>query len=179
MEIKINRESCLLFVSSAEHCQSRTARWTAHVIGMYVSREQPIGLELNGPAPRNVFFFFRFDCQEFQNEWRQNTANIHVTQSLRLCGRISEKSVLISHFWKNTLQWRKHTPLQVFKNKYSTFQNLFLNVWTPVCRIPFTRFQNRATMKYTVRTVPDLKLCKCAGEIVWTLKMCWWKWWRS
>jgi hypothetical protein len=37
------------------------------------------------------------------------------------------------HFWKNTLQWRKHTPLQVFKNKYSTFQNLFLNVWTPVC----------------------------------------------
>lgn len=91
MEIKINRESRLLFVSSAEHCQSRTARWTAHVIGMYVSREQPIGLELNGPAPRNVF---RFDCQEFQNEWRQNTANIHVTQSLRLCGQISEKSVL-------------------------------------------------------------------------------------
>ena len=38
-----------------------------NVIGMYVSREQPIGLKLNGPAPRNVFFFFRLDCQEFQN----------------------------------------------------------------------------------------------------------------
>jgi hypothetical protein len=38
---------------------------------------------------------------------------------------------------------------------------------TPVCRIPFTRFQNRETMKYTVRTVPDLKLCKCAFFSGW------------
>ena len=30
-------------------------------------------------------------------------------------------------------------------------------------------------MKYTVRTVPDLKLCKCAGDIVWTLKTCLWE----
>ena len=84
-----------------------------NVIGMYVSREQPIGLELNGPAPRNIIFFFRLS----KTNARQNTANIHVTQSLRLCGQISDKQMLKSQFWKNTLQWRKRTPLQVFKTK--------------------------------------------------------------
>ena len=35
----------LLFLSVAEHCQSRAAWSTAHVIALCVSREQPIGLE--------------------------------------------------------------------------------------------------------------------------------------
>ena len=169
MEIKINP---LLFVSSAEHCQSRTARWTAHVIGMYVSREQPIGLELNGPAPGT------FSDSTVRSFKTSGVRTLPIFTWLKAWAQISEKSMLRSQFWKNTLQWRKRTPLQVFKTKYATFQNVFLNVWTPVCRIPFTRFQNRATMKYTSRTVPDLKLCKCGGEIVWTLKMCCWKWWR-
>ena len=55
--------------------------------------------------------------------------------------------------------------IQPFKTYFSMYEHLFA----------FTRFQNRETMKYTVRTVPDLKLCKCAGEIVWTLKTCLWK----
>ena len=95
------------------------------------------------PPPGTFFFSSDLTVRSFKTSARQNTANIHVTQSLRLCGQISEKSVLKSQFWKNTLQCRKRTPLQVFKTKYSTFQNVFLNVWTPVCRIPFTRFQNR------------------------------------
>ncbi|CAL8235972.1 unnamed protein product [Boreogadus saida] len=63
MEIKINRES--------------------RVIGRALSiTHSPV----NGTCDWKIRL-----CQEFQNEWRLNTANIHMTQS-------SEKSVLKSQF---------------------------------------------------------------------------------
>ena len=183
MEIKINRESRLLFVSSAEHCQSRTARWTAHVIGMYVSREQPIGLELNG----HVFFFFRLWLSGVSKQMRDRTLPIFtwlkacacVVKSLKSqCRKVSSEKIHCNGVNVHLYKFLK-LNIQPFKTYFSMYEHLFA----------FTRFQNRETMKYTVRTVPDLKLCKCAGDIVWTLKtclwkkkntlkMCWWKWWR-
>ena len=108
--------------------------------------------------PQERFLFLQ-TCQEFQNECATERCQY---------SRDSKLAPAWSNLWKVSSE-KRHC------NGVNVHLYMFL---TPVCRIPFTRFQNRETMKYTVRTVPDLKLCKCAGDIVWTLKMCWWKWWR-
>ena len=122
----------ITFFSSAEHCQSRTARWTAHVIRMHVSREQPIGYELNGPAARNVFFFLQIWLSGVSKRVCDRTLNIEpIFTWLKACACVVKS--LKSQCWKVSSEKIRCNVVNVhlykfLKTKYSTFQNVFLNV---------------------------------------------------